>query len=654
MSGLGFIHIGFLAAGLAVALPVFIHLLFRQRARTVVIGSARFLEQVVREHRRRRRLRQWLLLALRSLAVLALALLFARPYLDQTFRRSLQQEHVLLLDRSASMQVRDAEGRSAWQRAVQECKAELARLDENVVVHLALCDAGGVEEIPLESLAARGDTEPLRLATDFGLGLSWAGDVLAASGRIDRRITLITDLQRGGTRRTPLVRLARGVRLEIRDVGRQVSQDLAVMTAEAAHTEIRPGEPVALSVAVRNFGAVPQRQVRLAVSLEGPSGKVENDLSFDVAGGRTADLSVPLTVEADGVYHGTVRIEHEDELLWDNQRWIAFEARRPDRLLLVDGQEGRSVYGNETYYLERAIQLRPKASAAGRRSFEVERIVWEAGEGFPSLEGFRAIVLANVRRLRREDADRLREFVEAGGSVLVFAGDQAAGSLSAMAEEGLLPGPAAQGPAAGAWRVAEWDRRHPALEVFNDPQYGDLRRLVVHRLQPLEPAGESDRVLMRAGEHALVTERAVGKGRCLLIATSADRDWSDWPRTRLYVPLVRQFVAYATGQLAERPAVALELVTQRDQVPGISTSEGRVLVRNLDADEADPERVTLETLLAAAGAEEDRPADESATQTAALALAPDALRPDEIWTALVWLLLIVLAVELLLASRIHA
>ena len=43
MGGLGFIHLGFLAAGAAVAVPIVIHLLFRQRARRVEIGTLHFL-----------------------------------------------------------------------------------------------------------------------------------------------------------------------------------------------------------------------------------------------------------------------------------------------------------------------------------------------------------------------------------------------------------------------------------------------------------------------------------------------------------------------------------------------------------------------------------------------------------------------------------
>ena len=65
MGGLGFIHLGFLAAGAAVAVPILIHLLFRQRARRVEIGTIHFLRIVLQDQARRRKIRHWLLLALR-------------------------------------------------------------------------------------------------------------------------------------------------------------------------------------------------------------------------------------------------------------------------------------------------------------------------------------------------------------------------------------------------------------------------------------------------------------------------------------------------------------------------------------------------------------------------------------------------------------
>src|SRR5688500_3955045 len=149
---MAFIHFGFLFAGLAVALPIVIHLLFRQRTRDVPIGSIRFLQQVVKEHRRRRWVRQWLLLALRMLAVLLLAMLFARPYWDQSLQQAFEREVVLLIDRSASMAVSGGDGKTALGSAIEQARKELQDLPTQVIVHVAVCDAAEVKEIPVNQL----------------------------------------------------------------------------------------------------------------------------------------------------------------------------------------------------------------------------------------------------------------------------------------------------------------------------------------------------------------------------------------------------------------------------------------------------------------------------------------------------------------------
>ncbi|MGE5192681.1 MAG: BatA domain-containing protein, partial [Deltaproteobacteria bacterium] len=513
MHGWTLIHTGFLAAGLAVAVPIIIHLLFRQKTRTLPIGSVRFLHQVVREHRRRRRVRQWLLLALRMFAVLLLALLFARPYRDESFLRGLQQEVVLLIDRSASMQARDAAGKTAFDRALADARDELKRFDENVVVHVAVFDAAGVKELPLDKFQ---DATSSEAATDYPLALGWAADVLASSSRSDRRIVLISDLQKSGLRRGRIEPLPIGVELAIHDVGEALARNLAIESAQAGSTEIRPDSPVALRVVVRNHGALLARQVPVRCEVEGPDGKIEITKQVDVAGHGSMVLDLPLAVKIDGLYKGHVDLRFDDVLALDNRRWVGFEARHPDRVLLIDGQEGRSVYTNETYFLETALRLRTEEATGHTRSFEPERIAWESGEGFPRLDGYRSIVLCNVRRLSEKDGQRLDEYLRAGGSLLIFAGDQVSrGSLAPLAKHNVLPGKLAAEPADGKFRVDEWDAKHPALACFADPQQGDLRRVGFTRLLPLEETAEGSRTLLQSGERIVAAEIAVGRGRCL-------------------------------------------------------------------------------------------------------------------------------------------
>jgi hypothetical protein len=646
---------GFLAAGLAVAVPIIIHLLFRQKTRTLPIGSVRFLHQVVREHRRRRRVRQWLLLALRMLAVLLLALLFARPYRDESFLQGLNQEVVLLIDRSASMQARDAGGKTAWDRALADASEELKRFDDNVIVHIAVCDAAGVKELPLDKWQKSTAGEA---ATDFNLALGWAGDVLAASKRSERRIVLISDLQKSGLSRGKVVPLPDGVELTVHDVGEPLSRNIALESAQPGSTEIRPDSPLGLRVVVRNHGALLARQVPVHCELEGPDGPLQVSKDVDIAGHGSAVLDLPLAVKTDGLYKGHVDVAFDDVLALDNRRWVAFEGRHPDRVLLVDGDEGRSVFANETYFLETALRLRTEESTGHTRSFEPERMAWESGEGFPRLDGYRVIVLCNVRRLSEKDGARLEEYLRGGGTLLIFAGEQVSrASLAPLAKRNLLPGKIAVEPIDGRFRVDEWDAKHPALACFADPQQGDLRRVEFTRLLPLEAPVEGARVLLQSADRIVAAEATVGRGRCLYFASTADRDWTDLPRTRMYVPLMRQFLAYLTDQLSERAAVTNRLVTLPDDTIGIAAvagEEGRWTVTNLDPRESALNRVSPEQLQVAVGGRAENAEDESRQAALKLIIPADALRPDELWTTVAWILLMVLAAETLLASRVHA
>jgi hypothetical protein len=75
----------FAIAGLAAAAgPVIIHLLNRQRYRVVEWAAMDFLRQAVRRNRRIMRIRDLLLLALRTVVVVLFGLAMARPYFSAT------------------------------------------------------------------------------------------------------------------------------------------------------------------------------------------------------------------------------------------------------------------------------------------------------------------------------------------------------------------------------------------------------------------------------------------------------------------------------------------------------------------------------------------------------------------------------------------
>ena len=101
-----FLHPIYLFGLLAASLPILIHLLNRRKLNRVRFPAVRFIMLSQRRISRSYRLRHWLLLALRTLAVVFLALLLANPVFQTgagLFAGGGQVSLVVLLDNSLSM-----------------------------------------------------------------------------------------------------------------------------------------------------------------------------------------------------------------------------------------------------------------------------------------------------------------------------------------------------------------------------------------------------------------------------------------------------------------------------------------------------------------------------------------------------------------------
>ena len=102
---LGFANVPLLYALAAAGVPVLIHLLNRRRFKEVTWAAMQFLLAAVRKNRRRIRIEQWLLLAIRTLVVILVVMAMAKPFLE-TFGAVIagrRTHRVLVLDDSLSM-----------------------------------------------------------------------------------------------------------------------------------------------------------------------------------------------------------------------------------------------------------------------------------------------------------------------------------------------------------------------------------------------------------------------------------------------------------------------------------------------------------------------------------------------------------------------
>jgi von Willebrand factor type A domain/Aerotolerance regulator N-terminal len=166
------------------------------------------------------------------------------------------------------------------------------------------------------------------------------------------------------------------------------------------------------------------------------------------------------------------------------------------------------------------------------------------------------IVLANVdaEKLTEAGVERLEEYVDNGGKLLIFVGDKinsatfnallaGPGRRHGGLSPGKIKGPAVEGGHIQLPKLYE----HRALASFNERQFRALLgpSLVFRQMLPIE--APADDVLMTTSKGLpLLCEKAFGKGKVLLFASTCDRDWSDFPARPAFLVWSRFVADYLT------------------------------------------------------------------------------------------------------------
>ncbi|HUQ71981.1 MAG TPA: BatA domain-containing protein, partial [Planctomycetaceae bacterium] len=571
-----FLQTSFLLGAAAIAVPILIHLFFRLKTKRVELGTIRFLRVVLEENTRRRKVMRWLLLALRMGFVALLAALFARPFWTAAATGGDRDLLVILIDQSATMQLKGDSGRLIDQ-AVSEARRLIESTGKNTRCEVAYFDHA------VHPIGADGERKPdgdalLRKlqapeatygATNFGAAIAWARDICVKSPAGAKRLHLFTDLQRSGLDWTEVEPLPADVQASLHDLGKPVVNNVAVTEVRTPRLWVRPGESSSVRASILHGGAFALEEVSVVMEVgrvpERETSAGDQPIVTDFAKlaeritrrervklepGATVVLDFELPTLSRGLWQGRVVVEHPDDLPFDNQRYFAVSATPAHRVLVVHGGEGPTSPLTETYFLEAALRLSNDDAEFTDSPFLPTVLSYDDGAGLPTLADFDAVVLANVPALKDPDATQLAAFVRSGGGLLVFTGDKvtAAATLS-LDRVGLAVGTIGDVKIAVdlPWRLNSWDERHPIFQPLSDPQHGDLRRLIFAAYTDIAPATDAVVLARFNTEAPAVLECRVGQGTVVWVTTSCGREWSDWCRTALFLPTVHQLLGYEVG-----------------------------------------------------------------------------------------------------------
>jgi hypothetical protein len=446
-------------------------------------------------------------------------------------------------------------------------------------------------------------TFDLGLATEVlsGLKPSWRGSNLVAGleaappllkrmAKARREVFLITDGQRRAfpAERDRLTAALAAVSplafLYVLPVSGGLAEDVAIDQLELASDLPTTADPAEFTATVTNRSPVPQGHVAVDLFVDGVKvDTTEVDLAAATEAERSRGAVLRARLERAGLHQVEVRLQG-DHLEADDHRYRAVRAYDTLPVLVVDGDPGERLFEGEADYL--AFALSPVDPDTNEVLGVVRaRVIRPHQLPQENLASYGAVILANVAPLPEPVVVTLEEYVTRGGGLFFFLGDQvdAAGYNRDFykAGEGVLPGelgdPVGSGdPAAeDAFGFSAAGLTHPILTLFADPAAVDLSSLKVYRAFPLTVAeGSTGRVLWRYTNGGVaLAERPFGRGRVLLLTTTADAEWTNLPHKPAFLPLVHRAVSYlvrSTQQvwnLAPGEVVALPVAVGDLEVP---------------------------------------------------------------------------------------
>jgi len=546
--GFGHPTLALLGAVLA-GTPVLVHLLTRPRPVNFPFSAMRFLREAERAEHWMSRLRDFLVLLCRTLAVLCLAAAVAkiRPAGLRVISPDEKVTRVLLLDVSRSMNARPG-GVSVFERARALAAQNLSyRPNLRAALIFAGAQARPVfEEISVNLAALRQELRKVAAQQeelDASASLMAAAKMLGSSRESGRQeFVIITDLQRANWAGADFSVLPESVEVTFESaVGKLDTANLAVSKVQLG-SRVEHGKPSHLQVEVANNSGL-QRQQQLEVRIG--EKLYRSRVELDPWARETVD--VEFQPGSTGWLPGEASLTHAQDILPDDdQRSFVVPVVSSVAFVILTEESSRRV-GTSSYYLERAIAPAAGTEEGGDRVRAIRLHPRAASRDVLSKHD--VLCLARPGRLAQEQIDLLAGLILRGKACLYVAQEALdAENLTRLSE---AMGEAARVPVAFAPPRRGRQRRDLVLARFDETQapFNCFAEALRSRLSGLRfsgglmtsarPEALPEEVLAHFsdGSAALVVT-AAGSGRLAVLNTNLAA--SSLVKSPLFVPFVHE------------------------------------------------------------------------------------------------------------------
>lgn len=519
----------FLFGAAVIALPIWLHRLQTETPKRQAFSSAMLLLQAERRVHIQKRLRYWLLLALRILLLCLLAFAFAKPMWTQppqALAGAQSRLHVLLLDSSMSMQ----QGQR-WQAALKQAETLIAAAGP--ADRLELIAAGDELQLlagPVSGTAEgknklRGTLQKLQPGAghlQYGAMMNGLETLLAEETQATVA-HVISDFQQSGLPAQfgdvmPRSINGRVMQVELHNISTGTEPNWTI------NGVVRTGSGI--EVTAQGYNSESQNiNVQLAVN-----GSPRGELGKPVPASGVAMFEFNNVALNTGSNKIEARIKNADTLAADDVFYTVLEnsVGQPVPFLSVNPA---ALPGK---YLDAAF------AAAGSR-YELQPAKLEQFDA-RTLERYRFVLIDDLGAVNDRLAAALDEYVQKGGAVLAAVGERSL-LLKNLPLVNLPIANLTPDQQSDRLSVGNVDVNHAALS-----RAAGFRAVNITRYLPVTLDQDSRALVQLDNGAPLLLEQRHGQGRILLFTSSLDNTWNDLPVQPVFVSFLTEAARYLAGE----------------------------------------------------------------------------------------------------------
>ncbi|MES2515734.1 MAG: BatA and WFA domain-containing protein [Bacteroidota bacterium] len=401
---MNFLFPTFLIGLAAIAIPIIIHLFNFRKYKKIYFTNVQFLKELKQESDSKSKLKEWLILAMRILAIACLVFAFAQPFIPGKTKAVQGEKTVsIYIDNSFSMESTNKKG-TLLENAKQHATEIANTFNASDKFQLLTNDFEGRHQrfVSKEEFIEQLNDVKISSATkNINNVIKRQQDFLQNSSSKNKRIFLLSDFQKNTSD------------ISKTDIDTSiVISCIPIVSSEVNNVYI---DSVWFETPVQQYET---QQVIHAIVINKSNKDIENGslklyindaqvslASFNVSAGNKKDVGISFTVKIKGVNKGVLKIE-DYPITYDDNFYFSFNAQTTISALVVNGKDTktsgnfRSLMQNDSLFVYKENN--------------------EASIDYSLFTNTNIIILNELSSLTSGLTSELLKFVSNGGSLVIF------------------------------------------------------------------------------------------------------------------------------------------------------------------------------------------------------------------------------------------